>query len=85
MPIHPHHNAEGLEPEGMGQTAQELVAAVVMDDRFGDHRAEPRHALAEPGRHPAAMQGQIGASRPSSHDDSLQNELRTNPYMLPGP
>ena len=54
----------------MRQTAQELVAAVVVDDRLGDHRAEPRHALAEPGRHPAAMQGQIGAARPSSHDSS---------------
>ena len=29
MPIHPHHRAEGLEPEGMGETAQEFVAAVM--------------------------------------------------------
>ena len=51
----------------MGQTAQELVAAIVVDDRLGDDRAEPRHALAEPGRHPAVVQRQIGAARPSSH------------------
>jgi hypothetical protein len=50
--------------KGMGQAAQELVAAVMVDDRLGDHRAQPRHALAEPGRDSAIMQGQIGAARP---------------------
>jgi len=59
MPIHPHHSAEGLEPEGMGQTAQELVAAVVMDDTLGDRRAERRHASGQPRRHAAAVQRQI--------------------------
>jgi len=27
MPVHPHHGAEGLEPEGMCEPAQQLVAA----------------------------------------------------------
>ena len=67
MPVHAHHGAERLEPEGMGEAAQQLVAAVVMDDRLADHRAEPRHALAEPFRHAAAVQRQIGASRSVGH------------------
>src|ERR1019366_7039113 len=32
MPVHPHHGAEGLKPERMGETAQEFVAAVIMRD-----------------------------------------------------
>ena len=49
MPVHAHHGAEGLEPEGMREPAQQLVAPVVMDDRLADHGAEPRHALASHG------------------------------------
>ena len=49
MPVHPHHGAERLEPERMRQTAQEFVAAIMMHDRLGDHRAKPRHALASHG------------------------------------
>ncbi len=59
---------------GMGEPAQELVAAVVMDDRLGDDRAQPRHALAEPGRHPAMVQRKIGAARASSHGISIGTE-----------
>ena len=62
VPVHPHHRAERLEPERMRQPAQQLVAPVVMDDRLADDRAEPRHALGEPGRHAAAVQRQVGAS-----------------------
>ena len=67
MPVHAHDGAERLEPEGMRQTAQEFVASVMVDDRLRDDRAEPRHALAEPCRHPAVVKRQIGAARPSSH------------------
>src|SRR5215216_2825227 len=67
MPVHAHYRAERLEPEGMGQAAQELVAAVVMDDRLADHGAEPRHALGKPWRNPAPMQRQVGASGSLSH------------------
>lgn len=70
VPVHPHHGAEGLEPEGVGQAPQELVAAVMVDDRLGDHRAEPGHAPAEPGGHPAVMQGQIGTAGPFRHGSS---------------
>ena len=51
----------------MRQPPQQLVAAVVMDDRLAHDRAEPRHALAQPFRHAPAMQRQIGASRASRH------------------
>jgi hypothetical protein len=47
----------------MGEAAQKLVATVMMDDRLGDHRAEARHALSEPCRHPAIVQRQIGTAR----------------------
>jgi hypothetical protein len=29
----------------MGQPAQQLVAAIVMDDRLAHHRPEARHAI----------------------------------------
>ena len=32
VPVHSHDGAEGLEPERVGEAAQELVAAVVVDD-----------------------------------------------------
>jgi hypothetical protein len=54
----------------MGETAQEFVAAVMMRDGFGDHRAESRHALSEPGGDPTGMESQIGAARSSSHESS---------------
>ena len=71
VPVHAHDRAEGLEPEGMGETAQEFLAPVVMHDGLRDHRAEPRHALAEPRRHTAAMKRQVGASAASGHQIRL--------------
>ena len=35
MPVHPHDRAERLKPERMSKPAQELVAAVSVDDRLG--------------------------------------------------
>ena len=52
---------------GMRQPPQQLVAAVVVDDRLGDDRAEPRHALAEPARHAPAVKRKVGAAGSSSH------------------
>src|SRR5262245_13367476 len=79
MPVHAHDGAEGLEPEGMGQTAQELVAAIVMDDRLGDHGAEARHALRQPGRHLAVVKRQIGAARASCHANSSRTKCEPPP------
>ena len=54
----------------MREAAQQLVAAVMMDDRLADDGAEPRHAVRQPQRHPPAMQRQIGASCSSGHEGS---------------
>jgi hypothetical protein len=48
----------------MGKSAQEFITVVVMDDRLGDDRTEPRHALSKPCRHPAIVEWQIGTARP---------------------
>ena len=56
VPVHAHHGAEGLKPEGMGEPRQQLVRAVVVYDHLGDDPPEPGHAPPEPGRDPAAMQ-----------------------------
>src|SRR5262249_38130398 len=37
VPVHSHHRTKGLEPERIGQPPQELVAAVVVNDRLADH------------------------------------------------
>lgn len=47
----------------MREPLQEFVAAVVMDDGLGHHRAQGGHALAQPCRHASAMQRTIGAAR----------------------
>ncbi len=50
----------------MGETAKELIPAVMTDDRLGNHRPKPRHALADwPSQPaPAMMKWQIGTSPP---------------------
>ena len=67
VPVHAHDGAERLEPERMGEPAEQLVAAIVMHDRLAHHGAEPGHALAQPSRHAPAMQRQIGTSGTSRH------------------
>ena len=62
VPVHAHDRAEGLEPERIGEPPQQFVAAVMLDDGLAHHRAEPRHALAEPCRHAAAMQRKVGTA-----------------------
>ncbi|HEX2727906.1 MAG TPA: hypothetical protein VHN20_18950 [Beijerinckiaceae bacterium] len=51
----------------MSEAAQQLVAAIVVHDGLGHHRAKARHAFAQPPRYAAAVQRQIGASSPSCH------------------
>jgi hypothetical protein len=48
VPIHAHHRAERLEPERVGEATQQLVAAIMMDDRFAHHRAESGHSIRQP-------------------------------------
>ncbi len=67
VPVHAHDRAERLKPERMRKAAQQLVAAVRVDDRLGDDGSEPGHPVREPRGHPPAMQRQIGASCSSGH------------------
>src|SRR5262249_43774800 len=64
MPI---NRAKGLEPERVGKAAQQLVAAIMMDDRFAHHRAEAGHAVRQPLWHMSAVKWEIGASSSLCH------------------
>ena len=76
MPVHPHDGAEGLKPERIGQPAQKLVAAVVVHDGLGHHRAQPGHAVRQPFRHLSAVQRQISTARPSRHQSHIPRKRR---------
>ena len=67
MPVHSHHGAERLKPERMGETAQQFVPAVMVDDGLADDRAKPCHPVRQPFRHVPVMQRQIGTSGSSDH------------------
>jgi hypothetical protein len=67
MPVHAHHSPERLEPERMGEPAQQFVATVVMNDGLADDGAETGHPIRKPARHLAAVQRKISVSSPSSH------------------
>jgi len=58
-----------------GEAPEQLVAAVVKDDRLGDDGAEPRHAVGQPLRHPSAVQRQIGVACPPRHRSSLASRM----------
>jgi hypothetical protein len=73
MPIHAHYRAKGLEPERVGKAAQQLVAAIMMDDRFAHHRAEAGHAICQPFWHLPPVQGKIGASSSLCHLFSFES------------
>ncbi len=77
VPVHSHDGAEGLEPEGMSQAAQELVAPVLEDDGLGDDAPEASHAAGQPRRHAPAMERQIGAStRPHDRGSVIRRSVR---------
>src|SRR5437588_9090092 len=67
MPVHPHDGTEGLEPEWMRQPTQELVAAIVVDDRLANNGAQRGHARRQPWRHASEMKGKISAACSSCH------------------
>src|SRR3954454_16851958 len=67
MPVHAHHGAERLEAERVGEASQQLVAPVVMDDGFADHRAEAGHPIRQPFPHMPTVQRQIGGFGSTSH------------------
>src|SRR5262249_28102805 len=71
VPVHAHDGAERLEPERMGEATQQLVAAIVMHDRFADYAAQPGHAVGQPARHMTAVQRQVGTAGPLRHLSGL--------------
>jgi hypothetical protein len=73
MPVHAHDRAERLEPERVGKTAQQLIAAVMMDNRFAEHRPEASHAVGEPLGNLSTVQREVGGSSPSGHRASSKN------------
>ena len=83
MPVHAHHRAEGLEPERVGEAPQQLLAAIMMDDRFADHGAEAGHPIRQPFRHAPAMQREIGASSSARHRSSCESLLVRSKSTLP--
>src|SRR5689334_10729437 len=62
MPIHAHHGTERLEPEGMGEAPQQLVAAIMMDDGLADQRAQIGHPIRKPLRNATTVQRKVGRS-----------------------
>ena len=55
----------------MSKPAQQLVAAIVKDNRLTDDRAESGHAVGKPQRDAPAVQRQIGASCFAGHALSI--------------
>jgi hypothetical protein len=51
----------------MRQPAQQLVAAVLEDDRLGDDCAQPGHSIAQPFRHAATVKRQVGTAGTMHH------------------
>src|SRR5882724_4581160 len=72
MPVHSHDGPERLEPERMRQPAQQLVAAVVMNNCLDDHPAKRGHSRHEPRRYEAAVQRQISAAGSICHACSIR-------------
>jgi hypothetical protein len=67
MPVHAHHGTERLEPERVGQAAQQLIASAVVDDRFADYRPKAGHSVGEPLGDLSTVQREVCAPRSLSH------------------
>jgi hypothetical protein len=67
MPVHAHHRAERLKPERVGETPQQFVTTVVMNDRFTDNRPEAAHTIGKPPRDLSTVQRQVGGSSSLNH------------------
>jgi len=51
----------------VGETPQQLVATVMMDNCFADHRAEAAHTIGKPPRDLSTVKRQVGGSSSLSH------------------
>jgi hypothetical protein len=61
----------------MGEATQQLVAPVVEDDRLAHHGAEARHAHRQPLGDLPAVQRQVSAPSPASHQSSIPRNSKT--------
>src|ERR1700722_438869 len=71
MPIHAHYCAKGLEPKRMSETAQNLIASVVMHDRFYDHASQRGHAGGQTMGYLTRVHRQTVAACSSCHSGSV--------------
>src|SRR5512139_3214520 len=73
VPVHPHDGAKRLEPERIGEAAQELIATVVVYHGLRDHTAQPCHARRQPVRDLPAMQRQVRTAGALRHEAELRS------------
>ncbi len=55
VPVHSHDSAKGLKPERVGESLQEFVAPIMVNDGLRDDRAERSHAFRQPSGNASAM------------------------------
>ena len=60
-----------LEPERMGETPQQFVATIMMDNRFAHNRAEAGHSVGKPPGNLSSVQREVGGSSPLGHQSSV--------------
>src|SRR5262245_33343117 len=59
VPVHPHDRTERLEPEGVTETREESRCSVILNNSFGDGRAESGHPFGQPLRNTPAMKRKV--------------------------
>src|SRR4051794_35956101 len=57
VPVESEDAPEGLEPPGIGESAEHFCRAIFIDDGHGDGAGEAPHAVEEPWRGGAAVEG----------------------------
>src|SRR5512132_1953803 len=77
VPVHAHHRAEGLEPEGVSETPQQFVATILKDDRLADDGTQAGHAIAQPFGHSTTVERKICATGASTISSYLPAGART--------
>jgi hypothetical protein len=55
----------------MGETPQQFVATVMMDNRFANNRAEASHSVGKPPGNLSSVQREVGGSSPLDHQSSI--------------
>src|SRR6478672_7376266 len=60
VPVEPEDAAERLEPPWVGKSAEHFVGAIFIDDGHGDGAGESPHAVEEPRRGGAGVEGKLG-------------------------